>query len=282
MLESIPYDEFQTSNGGLTIDHGPWFIWRSYRTDINCGSERPLWCNDVPSCLSAWVFPSASQSSYTVSFYTKLAFDLAPYRNYLLLGYEWEYLPWWGSSKSTVGMPLDISSSAGDNVFAETLHAGDWSQLFSTGEGWNYAPFKYKGTTNFTKNAAETMGYISLYINITFPRQEMEYINYYVKAASFKITSAPAPVTSGTSDSSSRPNKLSVGSFVGGIIGAAIFAALVIVALLFYMKKRRQKEANTRNQEMGEAGTNAVTNRPVVSDNANSPNPVSPFDGGNA
>ncbi|KAG8752206.1 hypothetical protein FRC14_007236 [Serendipita sp. 396] len=298
MDESVPYDEFQTSSSNLAIDDGPWLIWRSYVDDINCGTTSPSWCQG--GCLSAWVFPSSTQSSYTVSFYTTIALELAPYRDHAQLDYEWGYLPWWGSSKSTVGMELTIVSSVGNSIDREILHAGNWDKLFSSGQGWDYAPFKYTGKTDFAANTGEAIGYIPLYINITFPRQSEEYINYYVKGTTFKITTTPVPVTSNSnsatpaassagstpasnggnsstpsisppSESGSGSNRVSTSSLVGGLFGAAILAALIIIAFLLYMKKRKANGANASGQRIGGVPASSGTVQPLMGNNPNNP-----------
>ncbi|KAG8829659.1 hypothetical protein FRC20_008615, partial [Serendipita sp. 405] len=154
MPDSFSYEEFQRTRDRLAIDNGVWFVWRSHMDDINCRTRELPWCQEGAGCISATVFRYSSQPQYTFSLYTKIALDLAAYRNYTVLEYEWQYLPWWGNSKQS-----------------ETLRGGNYSQLWDTGEGWNYPPFRYKGSTYLTTNADETIGYMPIYINITFPGQ---------------------------------------------------------------------------------------------------------------
>ncbi|KAG8823497.1 hypothetical protein FRC19_003710 [Serendipita sp. 401] len=258
MPDSFSYEEFQRTRDRLAIDNGVWFVWRSHMDDINCRTRELPWCQEGAGCISATVFRYSSQPQYTFSLYTKIALDLAAYRNYTALEYEWQYLPWWGNSKQSVGLELGTSSSVGNDVYKETLRGGNYSQLWDTGEGWNYPPFRYKGSTYLTTNADETIGYMPIYINITFPGQGEETIDYFVKAISLNITSPPASIITnstlqaggcGTSTSTgspisseSRPIKLTVGSFVGIIIG--VFALPALVAIVFFRMWRMVKAGN--------------------------------------
>ncbi|KAG8854954.1 hypothetical protein FRB91_002894 [Serendipita sp. 411] len=191
---------------------------------------------------------------------------------------EWQYLSWWGGSKSASGMRMNMTSGAGNNIYRDTLPTGNWTQFILTARGWEYAPFRCVGKTMLATNANQTVEYIHLYIDITFPRQDGEFIDYFVKAVSFRITSPPTPITTSTSTSaststtsSSTPtltsssasnsgsNKLPVGSIVGGMIGAAIIAALIIVGACFYIERRREMGA----QAAGHTGVQ-TSNPPMV------------------
>ncbi|KAG8820474.1 hypothetical protein FRC19_008851 [Serendipita sp. 401] len=267
MFDSVSYESFQSSNGGFANDNGPWRLQRSSPEDVNSGSLQPSWCQDVTYCLSAWVFPSSSQPSYTVSFFTKLAVNLTQYGGATALDYEWQYLPWWGSTKSVVGSSLDMKSNVGADVYTDKLQVGNFTELFTTGQGWDYAPFKHSGTINLEANAGTTTGYVRLAINLTFPRQDAEYINYYVKGASFKITTPTIPVTnssttpifngSSTGSSESGSNKISTGALIGGILGAAAVVAFIMISFV-YIWKRTNKQAKygdtTMVEAMAEAG----------------------------
>ncbi|KAG8753800.1 hypothetical protein FRC14_005722 [Serendipita sp. 396] len=129
------------------------------------------------------------------------------------------------------------------------------------------APFKHSGTINLEANAGTTTGYVRLAINLTFPRQDAEYINYYVKGASFKITTPTIPITnssttpifngSSTGSSESGSNKISTGALIGGILGAAAVVAFIMISFV-YIWKRTNKQAKygdtTMVEAMAEAG----------------------------
>ncbi|KAG8840970.1 hypothetical protein FRB91_005480, partial [Serendipita sp. 411] len=264
MSGSISYQDFQSSNGAFANDGGPWKVWRSKVDDVNCGSTQRSWCQDVAYCLECWVFPSSQGTGYTVSLFTNITFNLAEYGGATTLEYEWQYLPWWGSSKSAIGADQSMTSSVGDDLYTDDLKTGNWSQLLGGGGGWDYQPFKHVGSTSLPTDPDKTVGYIPLSINITFPRQNAEYINYFVKKASLKITTPSTPVPSASASSTSLPsnpgdsgsNKVSVGALVGAVIGVAIVVALFFIGILLYRRRQRQNKdaGGLSGPGMGELG----------------------------
>ncbi|KAG8831944.1 hypothetical protein FRC17_002315 [Serendipita sp. 399] len=239
------------------------------------GSMQPLWCRDVAFCLAAWVFPCATKYSYTVSFYTDIAFDLSKYGNATTLAYQWEYSAWWGSSKTAAGTELRIVSTVGDNVHRDSVLAGDHEQLFANGTGWNDEPLRHGGLLHLQQDSDRTMGHIRLAINMTFSRSVTDYINYYVKGALLNVTTPaisssylPSPTTltserptnaasnstsssqiaasSGSSVPGSESSKLSTAAFAGGIVGAAILVALLIFIFLCYRARKKQRYTSQR------------------------------------
>ncbi|KAG8780503.1 hypothetical protein FRC15_009528 [Serendipita sp. 397] len=289
----IDYSEFLHSNGALANDGGPWQMYRSDPDDINSGSMRPFWCGDVAYCLSAWVFPCASKYTYTVSFYTDVAVNLSQYEGLTTLQYEWQYSAWWGTSKAVPGTMLAIKSSVDGTTYNDTLSVGNYTQLFDYGTGWEGPPFKHNGSISLLPSTGRTTEHIHLAINLTFSRQTEEYINYYVKNVSFRVIAPPTAVPSSTlstfpstsspittSDSTSLPTlalssstspttlattvtpmlplnaskNLSVGAFVGGIIGAGTLVSLLMLGLFFCWGQRASRR-NGGRVAMEEAST---------------------------
>ncbi|KAG9052004.1 hypothetical protein FS842_010646 [Serendipita sp. 407] len=250
----ISYQDFLSSNGGLLNDNGPWMVRRSYVDDINCGSINPWFCTDVPSCLSCWVFPSATQTSYSVSFHTKVAFDLSQYGGATTLEYEWSYTPWFGRTSNAAGK-VDVTTSVGDNFYTDEIDEGDVLLLLRNQTGWNYTPFKRSGSMKLSTNDAQTIGYIPLSINITFSRQSNQYIDFYVKGAALRIITQTASITlSGgispsstaltTISSSSQSNKITVGALVGSILGTVVLVTLIILGFLFFWMRKVKRDTS--------------------------------------
>ncbi|KAG8773267.1 hypothetical protein FRC20_001797 [Serendipita sp. 405] len=257
------YVEFTRSNGGLAIDGGPWKVIRSEPNDVNCGSLEPMWCESGKYCLSAWVLPCATRSSYSVSFYTDIAVNISQFYGLTTLEYEWQYSVWWGSTKVAPGVNLPITSSVDGEIYNNTLTAGNYTQLFTYGTGWNDPPFKNNGLTVISTNPERTIGYIHLAINITFPRQAGETINYYVKNAEFKIVipEPPSPITMITHETptsrtsgyisstatvsygasgplADQPSSVSIGTLIGSMMGATIFVILIMLGLFCCWRQR--------------------------------------------
>ncbi|KAG8809147.1 hypothetical protein FRC17_003595, partial [Serendipita sp. 399] len=122
------------------------------------------------------------------------------------------------------------------------------------------SPFIHTGSVALELSADRTTGYVPLAINLTFPRQDTEYINYYVKGASFKITTPTTPVTISGNNSSSinvpvpaewsqsgGPNKISTGAFIAGVLSAALVVAVISLSLIYICKRTRRK----REEEQG-------------------------------
>ncbi|KAG8770742.1 hypothetical protein FRC15_003926 [Serendipita sp. 397] len=264
MPSEISYSDFQSSNGALATDSGPWLLYRSYYDDVNCGSSQRSFCTGSEYCLACWVFPSATQSSYTVSFFTTIAVKLAEYGGNTNLRYDWQYTAWWGSRRTAVGTALQMTSSVGDTDYSDNISASNATELLSFSRGWDYQPWKHSGEVNVALSPDRTMGYIPLAINLTFPRQTGDYINYFVKEVSFKITTESTPVPSPSSTSppdpiSSGSKGLPIGAFVGGIIGAAILVTGIMFLVLF-CRKRGKRSNVTSNQSAGGTG---ITQIPV-------------------
>ncbi|KAG8822141.1 hypothetical protein FRC17_009645, partial [Serendipita sp. 399] len=145
-----------------------------------------------------------------------------------------------------------MDSSVGDDRYRDTIKTGNWSLLFRNGQGWDYEPFKHVGSTTLLTSADGTTGYIPIGINITFPRQDAEYINYFVKRASLTINTPTTPVSSTTSGPSgtalpangSGSGKISVGAFIGTIFAVVILVVLVIVGVLCFLRRRRQRRGD--------------------------------------
>lgn len=239
----ISYQDFQTSNGAFANDGGPWMVYRSYLDDINCGARQDAWCRDYAYCLACWVFPSSSQPSYTVSLFTNISFELDRFGNASQLDYEWKYAPWWGSSKSEVGSDLVMKSAVGDQQYTDTLKVGNWSLLQGTGQGWDGTPFSHTGTAALLTNAEKTVGYLQVAINVTFPRQPAEYINYYVKGASLKITTpTTTPLPPGNTPGSPPAAKSNTGAIVGAVLGAVAMIILAVIGFLIFRRRQKRQE----------------------------------------
>ncbi|KAG9041167.1 hypothetical protein FS842_002695 [Serendipita sp. 407] len=258
-LRPISYQDFLSSNGGLLNDNGPWMVSRSYVDDINCGSINPWFCEDIETCLSCWVFPSATQTSYSVSFHTKVAVDRSQYEGAITLEYEWSYTPWFGRDTNVFGK-INVTTSVGDNSYTDEIEVGDVTLLLCNYTGWNYTPFKHFGSIYFPVNDTRTIEYIPLAIDITFAGEDNQSIDFYVKGAAFKIitqttTTIGGDVSPPSSVSTiytpfppgSQLSKVTVGALVGGILCTAVIVTLVILGSLLFWVKRIEKD--TRSPE---------------------------------
>ncbi|KAG8822140.1 hypothetical protein FRC17_009644 [Serendipita sp. 399] len=195
-------------------------------------------------------YARATQSSYSVSFYTTISVNPAEYGGATTLKYDWTYEAWCGSRKTPPGTNLAMSSSVGDVVYRENLASANSSTLLVNNQGWDYPPFRYSGEVNLATNADRTLGYIPLAINITFPREVGDYINYFVRKAMITITTDSTPIPSTISSTttgtptlppSSDSKRLPVGAFVGGIIGSAVLVAIVAFAFAFFWIKNHKR-----------------------------------------
>ncbi|KAG8840095.1 hypothetical protein FRB91_006548, partial [Serendipita sp. 411] len=128
----------------------------------------------------------ATQTSYSVSFHTKVAVDRSQYEGAITLEYEWSYTPWFGRDTNVFGK-INVTTSVGDNSYTNEIEVGDVTLLLCNYTGWNYTPFKHFGSIYFPVNDTRTIEYIPLAIDITFPREDNQSIDFYVKGAAFKI-----------------------------------------------------------------------------------------------
>ncbi|KAG8840465.1 hypothetical protein FRB91_006061 [Serendipita sp. 411] len=79
--------------------------------DVNCDSSTKSFFKDTTYFLARWVTPSSSEYAYSVSFFTRIAFDLAGYGGSSTLSYEWQFKSWWGCIKAIIGSDLEMKSN---------------------------------------------------------------------------------------------------------------------------------------------------------------------------
>ncbi|KAG8784637.1 hypothetical protein FRC20_001076 [Serendipita sp. 405] len=225
MPSPVAYSDFLNQNGALVNDGGPWAFTRS-STDVNCGTSEREWCKDVPHCLECWVFPSASLSSYSVTFNVNLSVPMNQYGNADSLDYDFSYQVDWASTITPRGTSLTSTSTVGSNSFSSDFAADNHDELLYTRQTWVGDPFSHSGNTPVVKYGGQ-MGYIDLSVGLTFPRKTSDYINYYMKGYKFRITTptsvveapaasntnSPSPSSSSSvSTTSSAPTSLSSGT----------------------------------------------------------------------
>ncbi|CAG7853228.1 SubName: Full=Uncharacterized protein {ECO:0000313/EMBL:CCA72917.1} [Serendipita indica DSM 11827] len=249
-----PYDAFAAANGGggFVNENGYWYYDRS-SLDVNIGSQTMAWCGDVPYCITAWMYPSASLSYYSVSFYANISVDMNMYPNTDTLKCTFSYKPLWISTKTAAGTAIPLKVVVGSQTFSDSLPAGNFDRVFATNQ-WEGDAYSHDAEIALSRNNGATVAYIPLFINITWPRQTGDYINYYVKSATFKInnertgegtSSSTAPGASSTT-TSQKGNQFT--TIIAGVVGAiALLALLVIAILLFKMRQRRRQEGELKD-----------------------------------
>ncbi|KAG8758700.1 hypothetical protein FRC14_007544 [Serendipita sp. 396] len=200
----IAYSDFLNQNGALVNDGGPWTFTRS-SGDVNCGTSQIAWCRDFANCLSCWVYPSASLSSYTVTFSVNISVPMNQYGNADSLDYDFSYQVDWASSKTARGTSLTSTSAVGSNSFSNNFAADDYEELLHTRQTWVGDPFSHSGNTAVVKSGSQT-GYISLSVGLTFPREVSAYINYYMKGYQFRITTPTSVVETPAASTPNSPS----------------------------------------------------------------------------
>ncbi|KAG8806616.1 hypothetical protein FRC17_004900 [Serendipita sp. 399] len=177
MSTAITYDAFQTHNGGTLDRGGPWNFTRS-STDIKC-----------------------SLTSYDVTFVANISIPTARYGNVASLDYEFSYGVIWASSKAAAGLPLTSRLTVGDDTFSNDFGSDDTNHFHATKQGGT--DFVQQGTTSLITYAADpSTGYIPITIGLTFPFIRTSYTEYYMRNATFKITTPIFESTPSASTSS--------------------------------------------------------------------------------
>ncbi|CAG7850076.1 SubName: Full=Uncharacterized protein {ECO:0000313/EMBL:CCA76550.1} [Serendipita indica DSM 11827] len=210
MSAALSVNDFNTLSGSFVNDGGAWNFRRS-DGDVNAGTSSIKWCSDVGRCLSIWVYPSASQPSYSVQVVANVSVPMDQYGNANAVDFNWGYSVEWASSKTARGTSLTSTSQVGSAQFSNSFAADDYEELLHTRQTWINSPFSHRGTTIVTKYGGTT-GYFSVQIGLTFPRESGAYINYYIKGASLQITSPIQVVNPPTSETSTSTQSSSTSS----------------------------------------------------------------------
>lgn len=251
----VPYDVFTAANGGggLLNENGHWYFDRSHY-DVNIGSQNGAWCNDVPYCITGWMYPSASLTYYSVSFYANVSINTQHYPTTDSLNCTFSYKPLWISTKTAAGTAIPLKVVVGSQVFTDSLPAGNFDRVFTTLQ-WEGDVYSHQVEIPLSRNSAASTVYVPLFINITWPRQTGDYINYYVKSTLFTInnerietpssssmpigqsaTSIPTPIQ--TQAQSQEGGNISI--TVGATLGALALLGLLIAGLLWLKIRRRE------------------------------------------
>ncbi|KAG8811998.1 hypothetical protein FRC17_002243, partial [Serendipita sp. 399] len=195
-VSPVPYDIFTTSNGGFVNEGGPWHYDRSSH-DVNIGSQNGVnWCQDVPYCITAWMYPSASLTFYSVSFFANISVDMNQYANSNSLQCTFSYRPLWISTKSAEGTAIPMKLIVASSSFEDTITAGNFDRPTIT----------HDADIPLIRTQASPSVYIPIYLNITWPRQDNDYINYYVKSLTFKINTPSSGGTTTTVSAAGASN----------------------------------------------------------------------------
>ncbi|KAG8844366.1 hypothetical protein FRB91_002669 [Serendipita sp. 411] len=281
MSSPVAYYDFVNQNGAFVSDGGPWSMDKSSK-DINCGTSQIAWCKDVTNCLSCWVFPSASESIYSVSFMANVSVPLIQYDNVNSLEYNFSYSINWASNKISSGYGLVSNLIVGDCSFSDIFYSDDYEELMHIRQTWAGTTFEHSGNaTVYTYNNQPTV-YIPIRVDLSFPWRPSAYINYYMKGATFRIlspsllqstnessshttsnsalmtSSSNSPPVSSLSNSASMPslsnqtsasslsisNRLSPAAIPGIVLGAT--TAIVLLILFWLYRRRLQRKRDGR------------------------------------
>ena len=178
-------------------------------------------------------------------------------------------MPLWISTKTAAGTAIPIKVIVGSQSFSDSLPAGNFDRVFQTTH-WEGDTYTHEAEIALSRNNAATTAYIPLFINITWPRQTGDYINYYVKQTTFKInterTGDPTPSPSASTPATvTKTNQTA--TIVAGIMGAIALFALVVIGFLLVKLRRRRREW----------GAVDTTSERPVSEAIRSPSNVTPF-----
>ncbi|KAG8857170.1 hypothetical protein FRB91_011646 [Serendipita sp. 411] len=204
MPAPVPYSSFITQNGAAVDLGGPWTV-SSSSSEFQCLSLtlRDI-CNDVPHCLSCLAIIDATELSYSVKFEANVSIPTNLIGSSNSISYDWSYTAALGSSKKPRGTILSINSYVGDTSYTDTFASDDMDELISTRQTWINGLFTHSGSTLVAQYGDPTVGYVSIVIDFTFPREANSSVDYFMKRASFKITSSPVSAPSSSTFTNSN------------------------------------------------------------------------------
>ena len=171
----------------------------------------------------------------------------------------------WASSGTPRGSSLTSKASVGNDSYSIAFASDDYEELLHTRHTWVGlyhpdartciisetligSPIERTGSLGLVK--AGDKAYIPLTIDLTFPRADKSYINYYMKNATFRITTpsvaVPSTSTRGSTPSASSTEaplpqtpsaKMPIAAIAGGIAGIVV---LGLFAAFFFLYRRRK------------------------------------------
>ncbi|KAG8818142.1 hypothetical protein FRC17_010922 [Serendipita sp. 399] len=162
-----------------------------------------------------------SLKSYDLSFIVNISVPMAQYGNAPSLDYYFSYGAMWAAEKTPPGLPLTSRLTVGDNPFSDDFVADNFT-AFHFLRRWGGSTFEHTGTTSvLTYPADPSTGYIPITIGLTFPFTNLYYTEYYMRNATFKITTPlyeapPPPPSSNSSSTTSQLAESTAGPVEGG------------------------------------------------------------------
>ncbi|KAG8810213.1 hypothetical protein FRC17_003052 [Serendipita sp. 399] len=303
MTDPVSYTDFPYSNTSAPSAPGPWTIHTSPGDYVYCQPHTQERCRGRAYCLACYVSPpDPTDLSYNVLFTTNLSVDLAQYGGKSSLAYTWEYWAWWESLSPTGDrIEMQISSSVGDDVYTDQpsfIYTPTGGGPSMTGDKF----YRHNGVVEgLLTSADQTVGYLPISINHTFPHKAGEYMGYSVRAvylglspppatstgvepiatASTSLASASTPPSTSSSSPPPKNDTVPIGAAVGASLGSAALVALLAVAFILYRTRRakthgsemvpplllgnggNQVSAGSNQPQMARTSQDPVTTRPV-------------------
>ncbi|KAG8796057.1 hypothetical protein FRC17_008043, partial [Serendipita sp. 399] len=124
---------------------------------------------------------------------------------------EFSYSVNWASRLVAPGYPLTSRVHIGDGAFLDDFAADNHTELHAL-QRWGGSTFTHSGSTTTFSYGDPSMGYLGIVVGLTFPYSPTSYAEYYMKHATFKITTPLSGATSGTQSTSGTSTSSASGS----------------------------------------------------------------------
>ncbi|KAG8829848.1 hypothetical protein FRC17_005907 [Serendipita sp. 399] len=201
MSISVSYNDFQTPNGALTSEGGPWRVVTS-SSELYCWTARTTFCNDYGRCVACQINYASTSLSYNTKYLVNISIPMSQYGNVDTLDYTFAYNLNWASDQIAAGTPLSNTVTVGSSRNTNNFAASDPGWLLHSSSTTSLGdPFTHSGTTSISKSADGNTGYIPITIDFSFTRTAGADCNWYMKGAVFHITN-PASSAAGSSSPS--------------------------------------------------------------------------------
>ncbi|KAG8768871.1 hypothetical protein FRC15_004887 [Serendipita sp. 397] len=191
MSIAVAYDDFQIPNGALASEGGPWTVVKS-TDEMYCATVNTSFCQDFTRCIGCNVRIAAPTTTYNVKYNVNISIPLVQYGNADLVDYTFSYNLNWASDKTSAGQPLTAYSTIGSSSNVNNFEVSDRYWLWYSSPTSLGDPVIHTGSTSVTKSTDGLTGFIPITIDFSFKRSPGADVTFYMKGATFQITTPPS------------------------------------------------------------------------------------------
>ncbi|CCA74896.1 hypothetical protein PIIN_08866 [Serendipita indica DSM 11827] len=256
---SVPYtfiDQFPAQSGSAATTGGAWLGTLSANDARYSTATISTPCGDVPHCLWMWVNARGAYETYSMKYEANISIPMSRYGNANQLSFNWSYKIRWGCSALPGGYNLTPNSRVGSsdaNSYSTSFGSTDWSTITAS-DDWA-TTISHSGTTPIERYGSSSLGFVYVSIDLTMPHPLNSSVSYYIKGATFDITTPTSAAVGSTENPSSPSNEPTrktnlTPAIVGATLG--VIALLGLIAFfVFLLRRHRRKEVVPTGEDEG-------------------------------